>query len=336
MKKNTIIIIIFIIVICYILFSTDFINNRNICKYKHIHNKNILKIEIPGSYKLFNPSLCKYNNNYIMCTRYCNNTAKNLFMYLTAKLHIESHISFIILNNSFNIKKIIFPKLNSNKLEDPRICFYKNNFYISITEFIDRNNIIPKLYIFDNNFNFIKHIEYNWQQYFEQTKKKKIMIQKNFCPFVLNDNLLVHTDSYPIWNVFKIDTITKDSMSFNNIISYDTTSFFKDLNQKIIRCSTSWVNFSKNTLLVGLHTKEFDYFGKIPTIRSILVEVDKNSLKPLRKTNLLCFDFYKHTRIQFLSGLEIDDFYIYLTFGFGDYKVIVKKLTKIHVNNLLY
>ena len=340
--------IIVLLIIIYMLFSTRFINNCIFCnKYKHISYKDILTYEIPGNYKLFNPSICKYNDGYVMCVRYSNKIIKNIFLYLHSNIDCQSHICFIILTKDMKIIKTIFPKMISNSLEDPRICYYNNYFYVSITEFINKQLIFPSLYIFDNSFNFVRKMIYNWNDYFESTKIQPSLIQKNWCPFVYQSKLLIHTDAYPKWNVFGIKDssyndeedvhciLEKKDMSLVNVVSHDTTNFFKDLNQKLIRCSTSWIDFSENTFLVGLHTKEFAIKKFLPTIRTILVEIDKQSFIPIRKTDVLCLDIINDARIQFLSGLESDDNYIYLTYGIGDYKTVIKRISKKHLNLIL-
>jgi len=246
------------------------------------------------------------------------------------------------------IIKIIFPKMNSKSLEDPRICYYNNYFYVSITEFMNKELIFPSLYIFDSSFNFIRKLTYSWNEYFKITKIKPSLIQKNWCPFVYKSKLLIHTDAYPKWNVFGIKEtnynglqddkkciLSKEDMKFVNIVSFNTEEFFKDSNQELIRCSTSWVDFSQDTFLVGLHTKQFAIKKFLPTIRTILVEINKNTFIPTRKTEVLCLDHIDDTRIQFLSGLESDNNNIYLTYGIGDYKTVIKKISKKHVLNLL-
>jgi hypothetical protein len=226
------------------------------------------------------------------------------------------------------VLKTIFPKMQSKYLEDPRISFHDNKFYISITEFINKTKIFPSIYVFDNEFNFIHKQDYNWDTYFRSINIKPSMIQKNFCPFVLNNKLLIHTDSFPMWNVF--------DLNFNHIVSFNSKEFFLNLKHEIIRCSTSWKSFSEKTFICGLHTKTFAINKFLPTIRTILVEIDKETLIPIRKTKVLCFDRINNARIQFLSGLETDNNNIYLTFGIGDYKITIKRLPKTYVNRLLH
>jgi len=323
--------LVIIVIICYLLLSTKLINKSIICKKKHYCMKNMLSWEINGLYRIFNPSITKCGKNYIMCCRYTNKTAKNILYYLLSNIKYTSTICFVILSEKMDILKVIFPSFGENivPLEDPRIQFFENKYHVSVTEFKGSNDIFPCLYIFDNNFNLIKRTEYNRENYFIHTTPSNI--QKNWCPFIHNSSFFLHTDTYPLWKVFDIG----DDGSMKKIVEYNTNDFFHSTPEKIIRCSTSWKSFSENTYICGLHTKEF--FLKIPpTIRSILVEIDKKTLLPIRKTDTFCIDCVDDHRIQFLSGLETDEYNVYLTFGVGDYKTEIFRFSKEHLNkNLL-
>ena len=308
MKLATLIFLLFL----YFLFSTSLCNNKLCCDNIHINYKNMLVLEINGFYKIFNPSIVKYKNNYLMCARYSNRTIKNIFMCLHSGINYESHICFILLSSKMEIKKIIFPTLRCKYLEDPRIYIYKNLILVSITEFNSKKNIYPALYIFNNNFSLIKRIEYNRDMYIND-----FPIQKNWCLFSNEKYLFLHTDSYPLWNVYKINYNNGNMYKY---LSYDTSVFFKNCKESIIRCSTSWKNFDNKTYICGLHTKSF-LLGKIPTIRTILVLIDNKTLIPIKKTVVFCVDIKSDTRIQFLSGLETDSENVYLTYGIGDYKI---------------
>jgi hypothetical protein len=345
------IIFVVVIIFLYMLYSTKVMKNKTLCKYKHISQSNILSIDLPGTYKIYNPSICKYESGYVLCCRYSNMIDNNLYMYLYNNLKVvingnrlnsgyDSKICFIILDNKFKIRLTIFPEISGKQLlEDPRIIYYRDLFFVSVT-IITKNNVYPCMYIFNKDFSLLRKVDYDWKQY--KNVKAYIYsfpeINKNWCPFSYRNRLFIHTDSYPEWNVFEI-SLNKDMsiMNMKNIlVNYDTSVFFKDLNQSIVRCSTSWIDFTENTFLCGLHTKECRIKKLLPTIRSIFVEIDKNTFKPIRKTKVLCFDFKNDSRIQFLSGMEVDDYNIYITFGVGDYKFEVKKISKRYVKSLLY
>lgn len=320
------------------------INNRLFsCEFKHICHKEILTWEIPGLYKMFNPSITKIgdkedNRGYILCTRYSNKTIKNLFMYMYSDYNYKSKVCIAYLSpNLQKIQKVIFPNITIENInckyesEDPRITYHNNHYYISITEFRSKKEILPTLYKFDHSFNLIRRLEYNMTGYFKYIKPSTV--QKNWCPFSHNGKLLLHTDTYPEWRIFQIDENTGDMSLY---CSVNTEKLFSTIQKKIfIRCSTSPKHFSVNSLICGLHTKQF--CGVFPTIRTMLVEIDKHTLLPIRRTDMFCVDGNdNHVRIQFLSGLETDDHNIYLTYGIGDYKCSVKRIPKSHLYRHLF
>jgi hypothetical protein len=311
------------------LFSTRFINSKGICKNKHILSPTVLDLEISGLYKLFNPSITRYDDGYMMCVRYSNKTIKNLFMYMYSELEYKSFICFIKLDFDMKIKNIVFPILKDIPLEDPRISYNEGKFYVSITEFNSRKDIHPALYIFNKDLQLLTILNYNKNDY--HILNKPSHIQKNWCPFFVNNIMYLHTDTYPNWNVYKINS----QGNMVNIINYDSKRFFHNCKTKFLRCSTSWKSFSQNTYICGLHTKDFTCHKFLPTIRTVLVEIDKNTLLPIRKTPIFCIDNKDDTRVQFLSGIEVDDYYVYLTYGIGDYKIFIKKISKNHISNLL-
>ncbi len=307
--------IITVILIYIFLLSTKVSNYRfGNCGYK-IRKKDILDTEINGFFKMFNPSITRHKEGYILCSRYSNRTMKNLLSYFYGKLYSESHIMLTFLDSNMKIQKIIAPNFNNiYSLEDPRICIYNDIVLISATEFKDEKNIYPVLYTQGDTLEKITYTGYH----------SKSKIQKNWCPFSHEGSVYLHTDTYPYWYVYKINPKTGE---MNQISKTYTEKFFrnikKDFGTKLIRCSTSWKSFTEYTFLCGIHIKQFS--GILPTIRTILVEVDKRTFQPIRKTSVLCLD-KENSRIQFLSGLEVDDTHIYLSYGIGDYKTVVSKI----------
>jgi hypothetical protein len=328
MIKTVCVSIIIVVLLIIVVTSTSFINNRLTCDLKHISSKKMLIWEIPGFFKMFNPSITKYGKQYVLCTRYSNKTVKNIFMYAYSELDYQSNICCAILDKYMNIQQVVFPLTNNcNPTEDPRIHYHNDQFFISATEFKNKQEIFPTIFVLDKYLKYVRKIDYNRPNYF--TVMPVSNIQKNWCPFSHNNKLVVHTDSYPLWNVFELNS---DNGCMEIITSVKTTDFFYTSNHKIVRCSTSWKPFSKSTYICGLHTKQFCTI--FPTIRTILVEIDSITLKPIRKTDVICVDSTSDTRIQFLSGLEVDDTYVYLTYGIGDYKSEIHRLTKTYINKL--
>lgn len=314
-----------ILILIWILFSTKLLHCPLYCIDKHIYLKSVFDYEIDGYYKFFNPSIIRKKDGYILCTRYSNYPCKTVFMYMynVCKYFNDTNIAFIHLTKDFEIQNISFPVLGDIRLEDPRILEYKDEYYISCTEYITYDNQLSVILKFNKYFKYVKKIYYNMGDY-----RKKTKLNKNWNLFIYNDKTYVHTDSYPVWNVYSINL---EDGCMTMIYSYNTSSFFSV--KQHLRCSTGWRYFRKNTYLCGLHTKEF--WNKIPYIRSMLVEVDSRTLKPIKKTKVFCVDIYTHARVQFLSGLEIDDNYVILTYGIGDYKIVIKKISIVTVKKML-
>jgi predicted GH43/DUF377 family glycosyl hydrolase len=317
-----ILIFIFIILIfIYTLFSFRILNTTISCKNNHEYFISKFEYEFDSNYKIINPSICKFNNNFILAFRFTNATYKNIALYLHHKLNYNSYLGIFILDNKYKIEKTIFPYTSSKyPIEDPRIIIFNEKIYISVTEMINSKYIYPYLLEYDLNLNFLRRIDY--KNYFSKNK-----IQKNWCPFINNNRLLLHTDSYPEWIIYEIDLIDgslKEIVRKNiNIISLDKNSY--------LRCSTSW-KIINNKYICGLHIKEYDkIIGRFGKIRTILLELDVETLLPIKKTDILCIDKYNHHLIQFLSGLEINNNDIILTYGLGDYKI---KISTIPFNRL--
>jgi len=319
------VIILSLFLVLYCLLSISILNNRLVCYNKHINYKNMLVWETSGTYKMFNPSIVKYKNEYLMCVRYSNRILKNFLLWTNGCLFYKSYICFVILSSNMDIKRVIFPHLEHKYLEDPRVHIHDDLIFVSVVEFNSNIDIYPVLYIFNNDFSLKKRIEFNRKMYFN-----KYPVQKNWCLFSNKKNMFIHTDSYPIWNVYKIDY---NNGNLYKHISINTSIFFKDSNESIIRCSTSWKSFDKHNYICGLHTKSY-VLHKLATIRTILVLINKKTLIPIKKTEVLCVDVKYDTRIQFLSGLETDKKNIYLTYGIGDYKVEIKRIPKYYILSL--
>lgn len=327
MKPIYIILVIFLLISMYILFSISLINDKLTCHYKHITYKNMLSWEIDGFYKIFNTSIAKYNSKYILCGRYSNKITKNMLTLINGCIYYKSHICFVILTNNMKIKKIIFPCLQHQFLEDPRIFIYKKLILVSITEFNSQKNIYPALYIFNRKFSLVKRIDYD-----RNTYHSNFPIQKNWCIFSRGEELLIHTDSFPKWYVYGLN---HNNGNLTPKITFDSKDFFRDCDEEIIRCSTSWKSFDNNTFICGLHTKSFYIKGITDTMRTILVLIDKETLIPIKKTKPFCIDRHTHTRIQFLSGLETDNDNVYLSFGIGNYKTEIKRIPKYYILSLM-
>lgn len=315
-----------IILIIFFLLESTFLNRNPICFSKHILIRDIFNVEYNGKYKLYNPSISYYKNNFLIAARNSNATMKNLLMYITHKFNYNSSIKLLILDNKFKLKQTIIPVFISKyPLEDPRIIIIKDKILISATEVVSSKKIYPVLFHLNFDMNVIKRVDYNKNCY-----HNKSLIQKNWCPFLHKESILLHTDADP-WCVYKVNI---DTGFIKKIVEKKCFDNFKK-KRTYIRCSTSWKEFSKDTYICGLHIKTYDpIFNKLAMIRSALVEINKKSLIPLRMTEIFCVD-KKHHHIQFLSGLEIIGDNIIICFGLGDYKSTIYSITKNRINKML-
>lgn len=320
------IVIVIVIIILFILFSPKVLNTVLKCSPVHLLARQKFIVESEGTFKLINPSIAR-GNKMMMAIRYTNATMKNLAMYMFQKFNYHSYIGIATVDANFCMQKLVYPNFKSSyPLEDPRIFIYNEIIYVSVTEITNRY-IFPVLFELDSSFEMVKRIDYN-----KNTYKDKHNVQKNWCPFQHKEKLLIHTNAHPTWDVYSVDIstgcmsqITSFSNLFDNFIRKNT----------YVRCSTSWKEFTPHTYLCGLHIKTYDFIiHKLAVIRTILVEVDKNNLCPIRSTEPFCID-REHHPIQFLAGLETDSENVYLSFGLGDYKSVIYSVTKARINRML-
>lgn len=298
------------IIILLILFYPNIINiPYKKCKYQHIESFNIKNFESNNTFsKIFNPSIVWNNNNIIICARESNNSLKTIFNWLVHKFILNTYSNIIIQDGN---KNIFF---EDKLLEDPRIIKFKNYYLISVVKYSSPKNIFPLLIILNKKFQIINKLKYIFSE-------KRNKIEKNWCLFIHENEIYLHTDTYPKWIIYKL------IFQKNYVFCLKFKEYSLDLNIKyFLRCSTSWKEFNKEYYIVGLHSKIF--FVPFCDIKSLLVLVDKKTFKPLYITNQLCLCYNSHERIQFLSGLEVDNEYVYLSFGVGDYKYEIHKVNK--------
>ena len=312
-------------VVIYAFFSKNILMYTTESCVEHIHGKKIFQLEFPFFYNIFNPSIVKIPSGYLCCIRCSTLTQKNILYYLYGHFFYDSFILFVEIDNCGNYK-IIYPEHTKLKghLEDPRIIKYEDKYILSTSEYISGENNFPVLLTYDKNYNFTKRIDYNRSDYFG--KDKMIGIQKNWCLFEHEGDVYVHTDVYPKWKIFRLDIET------GNMIKIVDTEYSFPI-KYYLRCSTSWKIYNENYYICGIHTKTKE---KMPTIRSILVLIDRKTLTPAFRTNLLCLEPNVHNRTQFLCGLETDEFYIILSYGLNDSEIALKKIAKYRLKFIPY
>uniref|UniRef100_A0A6C0EMQ3 Uncharacterized protein n=1 Tax=viral metagenome TaxID=1070528 RepID=A0A6C0EMQ3_9ZZZZ len=316
-------VVVIVLLALYILLSRDLLSitiggcPRNV---KHPVMHSVYRLDFNSFHNVFNPSILRRENKMICCSRVSTLSQRNLLININGKLNYDSFLIFVEVVGSDTCKVVYpsHPHLNG-KLEDPRFVLYNGEYIVSATEFVDWRYIFPTMYIYDTNYNFVRRVDYVKKDYFGTSPIKTI--QKNWCPFVHQGRVLSHTDSYPNWKVFQIDTNTGNMLK---LVNYDTSKLFHVPKNAFLRCSTSWVRYDATHYICGLHSKTK---GRIPSIRSCLVLIDHQTLLPTAYTDYLCFE-KKHNRIQFLSGIECDDFYVYVAYGLDDAEICVKKIAK--------
>jgi hypothetical protein len=301
--------------------------NKNFLYYdkcvinKHLQGKIILNLKIPGFYHLFNPSIIIQPQKYIIAARVSTISEKSLFYKYYGKLFYHSFLIFIIFNFSGNYK-IIWSKsdYDYNNLEDPRLIEFQNKYIVVCTQYNQNHQEhFPKILVYSKNFNLDREIKINFENYLKKIQKYKI---KNWCPFIHKNELYLHTDAYPMWKVFKLNYETG---KLTKEVEQDIRLKFKIVNM-YLRCSTSWKSYDSEYYICGLHIKtKQKYF---PSIQSLLVLISKKTLLPEYKTDIFCLEPHSHDRIQFLSGLEIDDTHVILGYGVNDCEVKIKKIPR--------
>lgn len=316
--------IVIIILLLIIMLESGVLNTTPICSGMHMRARKIFNKEYNGNYKLFNPSITHYKGQFLLSARNSNATMKNLWMYITHRFDYNSSIWLLLLNNKFEVKQTVIPTfIGSYPLEDPRIIIVKDKIIISATEVISSKKIYPVLFHLDSDMNVTKRVEYLRSSYHNTSS-----IQKNWCPFLHKGSVFLHTDADP-WCVYSLDI---DTGSIQKIVE---KKCFKQGKRTYVRCSTSWKEFNTNTYICGVHVKTYDpIFNKLAIIRSVLVEIDKESLIPLRMTGAFCLD-RDHHPIQFLSGLEVINDNIILSFGLGDYQSTLYSISKNRIDKMM-
>lgn len=317
MIKIRIIFFILFLIFSHLIFSENLLSiTFEKCNY-HLFGKKIFSLKFESRYNIFNPSITKKDNKIVCCARVSTLTQRNLFYHLYGQIFYKSSIVFVEIENN----KIIYPKLSGN-LEDPRMIYFNDEYIVSMNNFVSKKDNFPILNIFDENYNLKRIVKYNKENYFGTNK---ISTQKNWCPFIHENKIYLHTDTFPVWKVFCVDIY---SGNMQKIVEKEVYDIFPE-GKYYLRCSTSWKSYDENNYICGLHTKTK---GKIPTIRSLLVLIDKKSLLPISKTEIFCLEKEKHNRIQYLSGLETDDDFVFLAYGLNDAEMIIKKVYKKRLN----
>ena len=294
---------ILIIIISIILFILTFI--YKLFYFSKLNGKKLNnRIFWESNTHEYNPSIA----NNIIAIRYCNIEKKNLFSlikYIILQEQKKIKNSIIIYKNNIPIN------LNIN-LEDPRI-FYHNNYYyiIAVDSATIKDNILPKLIKLDNNLNII-----NIQQ-FDISEFKKPVRQKNWNLFKdKHDNILMITDVYPKMIIKKVNL---ENTNILTKVEHNTSNFFPNIYKKaFIRCSTNFIPWKNNQLICILHLKKLIY------IRSFFFTIENTY--PYRPVLYSKIYHFFNERIEFVSGIQWRNDKILVGLGVNDYKGYVTEI----------
>jgi hypothetical protein len=299
-----IILIILTIIITILLFSTFIYKLFFFSKLngKKLNNRIIWESNINE----YNPSI----SNNIIAIRSCNVEKRNI---------ISSYIkNFISQKQKSMINSIIIYTNKKSKninvnLEDPRIFYHNNNYYIiAVDSDTIKNNIIPKLIKLDENFDIINILSFDISEF------KKPVKQKNWNLFKdRNSNILMITDVYPKM------TIKKVNLENANILAkyeHDTSNFFPDIYKKsFIRCSTNFIPWKNNQLICILHLKKYYIY-----YRSFFFTIeDTYPYRPIKYSKIY---YFVNERIELASGIQWKNDKIVVSLGVNDYKGYVTEI----------
>lgn len=324
MNNIIIIIVIFIFfLLCCVVFyylmlfdeSTPQINDEIYIPNKILYQK---KSSIFSTYSSINPSIIKTENGYILAVR-------NIFKFYGEISSIELY------HFTFDMKIIKKSKISDIKLhgyEDPRLFTHKNRIYAIVV--VKNKNIFPKI-IDITDFKINKIIEFERTYHSGNNKNWNIFKLPN-C-----EQLYLHTDSFPIWKIFKInlDGILSTYINFDSKLFFDPDNFYQN-SYTCLRCSTIPVEYSVNSHILILHTKHNMNLKNLrPKMRSVIVEIDNITLLPIRYSNIINLSLNDEI-IQFVSGLcKIDNNNYLLTYGLNDLGFKIIKITKNEIEKIL-
>ena len=259
----------------------------------------------------YNPSI----TNNIIAIRRCNIKKKNIILSyinnnILKKEKIMNFSSIIIYTNKNRIDLNI-------SLEDPRIFYHNNKYYIIAIDARtyyknNKRNFIPKLIKLDNNFNLINILQFDMSEF------KKPITQKNWNLFKdKHDNILMITDVYPKMIIKKVNLENANILAK---VEHDTQNLFPSIYKKIfIRCSTNFIPWKNNQLICILHFKKYYIYYR----SFFFVIEDTYPYRPIKYSKI--YHFFNE-RIEFVSGIQWRNDKILVSLGVNDYKGYVTEI----------
>jgi hypothetical protein len=252
--KIIILIIIFFIIFLILTNKRNYISiNYNFVKELTIDNYNFNK-----KLYIFNSSISKEDENYIIYSRIdnCKKSFLEKILNYFKKSDRDLYFGISIFDKNFNlISQKIEKTSNSYLIEDLRVFYWKNKkffigtkwdkgfFPIIIDEFYNSYNIVQDMKLYKDN--------------------------KNFIPFILNENLYIIKNHNPLELLY----VTKIDQDFHTI-DYILSDKRKDIPN--LRGSTTYIFLSKNRYIGITHEcinrNYVHYFTILNTENDIYIE----------------------------------------------------------------
>jgi len=252
-----IIVFIIVLIVLILLILTNKINyssiNYNFVKELKIDNYNFNK-----KLYIYNSSIMKENDKYIIYSR-IDDSKKSFFekiLHFLKKSQRDLYFSISICDKNFNlISQKIEKTSKSHLIEDLRVFYWKNKkffigtkydkgfFPIIIDEFYNSYNIVQDMKLYKGN--------------------------KNFIPFILNENLYIIKNHNPLELLY----VTKIDQDFHTI-DYILSDKRKDIPN--LRGSTTYLFLSENRYIGITHEcinrNYVHYFTILNTENDIYIE----------------------------------------------------------------
>jgi len=254
MKIIILIIIIFLIIFLILRYKINYIS----INYKFIKELKIDNYNFNKKIYIFNSCISKEDDKYIIYSRIddCKKSLLEKILNYFKKSDRDLYFGISIFDKNFNlISQKIEKTSNSYLIEDLRIFYFKNKkffigtkwdkgfFPIIIDEFYNSYNIVQDMKIYKGN--------------------------KNFIPFILNENLYIIKNHNPLELLY----VTKIDQDFHTI-DYILSDKRKDIPN--LRGSTTYLFLSKNRYIGITHEcinrNYVHYFTILNTENDIYIE----------------------------------------------------------------
>ncbi len=290
------------------------------------------QILIPECPNAFNPSIAKFEENYLLAFRYCPDLENEEWV---------SYIGVVLLNDEFEQMSVV-QLLSTRRTktpsqsEDPRIFTYRGRTFLIFNDNMDeifpstvqrRDMYIAELFFEDGLFSLSTPLKLT-----HSTKYNEYWWQKNWFPFVWNSQLFLiysinpheilqpnllngicypayETDAAILWEWGKLRGGTPASLVDGEYLSFFHSSIYTDSNNSLEK--GVWYYF------MGAYT-----FSPDPPFT-----ITKISQEPI-----VSFGFYSKTnqlkRVIYPGGFIDTESFIYVAYGKDDHEIWIATLDK--------